>query len=70
MEDDWITTRDAEELTGYHPEHIRELVREGKVEGRKFGIVWQVNKKSLTQYLENAINQIDKRWGPKQTTRD
>jgi excisionase family DNA binding protein len=65
MEDDWITTKDAAAKSGYHPEHIRELIREGKIDGRKFGIVWQVNKKSLFQYLENATKQLDRRWGPK-----
>jgi hypothetical protein len=66
MEDEWITTRDAEAMTGYHPEHLRRLVREGKVTGQKFGILWQVSKKSLLKYLNEASNMDDKRWGPKQ----
>jgi hypothetical protein len=34
MTDDLITTSDASEITGYHPERLRELIREGKIEGR------------------------------------
>ncbi len=70
MTDDWITTTDASKFSGYHPEHLRELIREGKVEGRKFGIVWQVNKKSLIQYLSEATKNPDRRWGPKHTNKE
>jgi hypothetical protein len=65
MDDDWITTSDASAITGYHPEHLRRLVRDGKVIGRKFGILWQVSRKSLIKYMNKATKKTDKRWGPK-----
>jgi len=65
MTEEWLTTAEAAELSGYHPEYVRELIRDGKIEGRKFGIVWQVSKESLTVYLESAKDSKDKRWGPK-----
>ena len=65
MVEEWLTTAEAAELTGYHPEHLRELVREGKIDGRKFGIVWQISKQSLADYLEAAKLAGDKRRGPK-----
>ena len=65
MVEEWLTTAEAAELSGYHPEHLRELIREGKIEGRKFGIVWQVSKQSLIDYSEAAKQSGDKRWGPK-----
>jgi len=66
--EDWITSSEAAQLSGYHPEYIRELVRTGKIEGRKFGIVWQVSKQSLLAYLRAAEKSDDKRHGPKKET--
>ena len=66
MLDDLITTREAAELSGYNADHLRELIRDGKIEARKFGIVWQISKQSLLDYLEAASQSGDKRWGPKQ----
>ncbi len=60
----WLTTQQAAELAGYHPERIRELVRSGKVEARKFGPVWQIDRVSLLAYVRNAAKQGKKR-GPK-----
>jgi hypothetical protein len=65
MADDWITTKKAVELSGYNPDHLRELIRDGKIEAQKFGIVWQVSQKSLLEYLAIASKSEDKRWGPK-----
>ncbi len=61
---DWITTQEATELSGYHPERIRELVRAGKINARKFGPTWQVSKRSLLAYLQQAQKSNDKRKGP------
>ncbi len=51
---EWITTQEAAEMISYHPEHIRELIREGKIKARKFGVVWQVDRASLLAYLRKA----------------
>lgn len=67
MATNWITTTEAAKLSGYHPERIRELVREQKVRARKFGIVWQVSSESLSAYLKAAKESGDKRHGPKPT---
>jgi hypothetical protein len=64
MIDDWITTREAVEISGYHPDHLRRLIRAGDVEARKFGIVWQVSRQSLLSYLKDAQDSTDKRRGP------
>ncbi len=65
MAEEWITTSEAAKLSGYHPEYIRELIRTGELEGRKFATVWQVNKDSLWAYLKAAKESPDKRHGPK-----
>jgi excisionase family DNA binding protein len=66
MIEDWITTRDAAEISGYHPDHLRRLIRAGEVKARKFGNVWQVSEQSLVTYLEAANQSNDKRRGPKE----
>ncbi len=50
-ETQWITVDQAAKLTRYHPERIRELIRDGKVAARKFSIVWQVDRSSLLEYV-------------------
>jgi excisionase family DNA binding protein len=64
MAEDWITTLEAAKVSNYHPEHIRELLREGKVKGKKFGTIWQVSRKSLLEYLKK-MEKRGKRRGPK-----
>lgn len=56
---EWITTKEAAELTGYDPAHIRLLVRNNKVDGRKFSNVWMISRESVLAYVEKM-----KRLGP------
>lgn len=63
--EDWITTFEASEFTGYHQEYLRELIRSGRVKGRKFGNVWQVSRQSIQEYLAEASKRQDKRFGPR-----
>jgi excisionase family DNA binding protein len=62
---DWITTAEAVKLSGYNADHLRELIRDGKIEAQKFGQVWQVSRASLVAYLKDAKKSVDKRRGPK-----
>jgi len=64
MSSDWITTKQAAERSRYHPEHVRELVREGRVQAQKFGEVWQVSRASLLIYLRK-VEKMGERRGPK-----
>lgn len=64
MPDDWITTSDAASLSGFHPEHIRELVREKKIKAQKWSRDWQISRASLIRYLEATRKAGNKR-GPK-----
>ena len=65
MTEEWITTTEAAEASGYHVNHIRRLIRSGEIEARKFGTIWQVNSASFVRYLDSAKQSDDKRWGPK-----
>ena len=62
--DDWLSTKEAATLSGYHPDHIRRLLRKGEVSARKWGNAWMVNRNSLLAYLKKIEKLGDKR-GPK-----
>jgi excisionase family DNA binding protein len=61
---DWLTVHEAAALAGYHPDHIRRLIRAGEVSARKFGPVWAVSQESLVAYLSRMEIQGERR-GPK-----
>ena len=58
---EWLTVNEAAKLSGYNPEHITRLIREKRIEAKKFSIVWQVNRKSLLAYLKKAQAMGEKR---------
>ncbi|MCL4872006.1 MAG: hypothetical protein KJ063_23850 [Anaerolineae bacterium] len=64
MSEEWITTNEAAELSGYHPDYIRKLLLANRVNGRKFGPTWQVDKQDFLDYLKRMDQQGEKR-GPK-----
>ena len=62
---EWLSVSEAAKLSGYHPEYIRRLIRDGEIEARKIVIVWQVKLESLNDYVKNAQSKDDKRYTPK-----
>jgi excisionase family DNA binding protein len=66
---DWLTVQDAAKLSGYRADHLRELIRNGKVEAQKFGPLWAVSRQSLVAYMNEALRSMDKRHGPKSKRR-
>jgi excisionase family DNA binding protein len=58
---DWLTVNEAAKLSGYNPEHVTRLIREGKVKARKFSIVWMVSRESLLAYMAKAQAMGEKR---------
>lgn len=67
MPTDWISIAEAAELTGYHPERLRELVREGKIEASRKGPMFWVDRRSLLAYVRQSekASKTDKRHGPR-----
>ena len=63
--DEWLTIQQAAQLSGYHPEYLRIIVRAGKLDAHKFGSVWAISRKSLLSYLQAAEKSSDGRQGPK-----
>lgn len=64
MAETWITTAEACELSGYTPDHLRTLIRSGKIKARKISIVWLVEKASLMAYIR-TMGQLGEKRGPK-----
>ena len=48
---EWILVKEAAEYTGYSEGHLRHLLINGLVEGRKFGRDWFTTKEALDRYL-------------------
>jgi hypothetical protein len=61
MADEWITVREAISQSGYNPVHLRVLIRDSKIKGRKVATVWLVNRKSLDAYLREQSKRGEKR---------
>ena len=64
MAEEWLTVQQAAELSGYHPNYIRQIIRTGKVKARKFATVWQVSRTELIAYTRKTKKLGAKR-GPK-----
>jgi excisionase family DNA binding protein len=61
---EWLTVQEAAKLSGYNPDYIRELIRQGKIKAQKFSIVWMVSRDSFSEYMQKAQSMGEKR-GPK-----
>lgn len=46
----WLTTEEAQKLTGYTVFHLARLARGGQVNARKLGPLWLFERDSLTAY--------------------
>jgi excisionase family DNA binding protein len=62
--DDWITTKEAAEISEYHVKYVRRLIREGRVKGQLWGRSWMVSRSSLLAHIAKAKKLGAKR-GPK-----
>jgi len=54
MLEEWLTVHQAADVSGYHYNYIRQMIRAGKLEARKFGPVWQVSRTDLLAYIDEA----------------
>jgi len=48
--DEWISIRQAAQITGYVTEYVRELARGSRVKAKKVFTVWMVEKNDLMRY--------------------
>ena len=61
---EWLTTKQAAELSWYHPEYIRRLIRSGEIEAQKFGRDWMIERAAILAYTHKTERKGRKR-GPK-----
>jgi excisionase family DNA binding protein len=63
---DWASwsIKQASQESGYHPEHLRRLLREKKIEGERIGYMWLIKIESLEKYIEENKDIDDARYGP------
>ena len=66
MGPDWKaeTVAEAAERTGYNPDYLKRLIRNGKIEAEKFGPMYLIRTESLNAYIAN-LKPHDGRTGPK-----
>jgi len=50
MTEEWITTNEAVDATGYSAEYLRQMARENKVETQKFAGRWLFNEDNLLDH--------------------
>jgi len=51
---DYVTSKKAAEILGYHVNHIRRMVKRGYLEGLKAGHSLLVSKKSIESFIEKT----------------
>lgn len=60
FEKNLITTKDAGELFGYSSDYLARLARSGKIEGKRIGHSWFVERESLSHFLDQqGIHKVD-----------
>jgi excisionase family DNA binding protein len=66
---DWISVSEAAEITGYHPEHLRRLIRQGKLQAVRKGTMFWLDRSELSNFMQEAQESrtVDQRHGPKKT---
>ncbi len=62
---DYMTTQEAAEKLGYHVIYIRQMLRNKKLDGVKWGRTWFVSRISIKDYLEktSGLSKNDPRRG-------
>lgn len=50
---DYVSTKEAAQLLGYHVERVREMVREGKLRADKKGRTWWVYRAAVEDYQKS-----------------
>jgi excisionase family DNA binding protein len=61
---DWITTKEAAELTGYSMQYVRRLMRQGRVVAKKWFRDWVISKQSLVEYKKTMDKLGRARYNP------
>ncbi len=63
MSDDYISVKEASEKYGLSDSHIRRLLINGAIKGRKFGNAWAVEIASVDSYMSQMQTLGAKKYG-------
>jgi len=47
--DDTLTTKEAAEILRYHPDYLRDMLRRGVIQARKFGPLWMIPREEVAR---------------------
>jgi excisionase family DNA binding protein len=61
---EWITVEEAAQQSGYQPEYVRRLARQGRIGASKKGRDWWVDRDVFRVYLEAMIALGSRRHDP------
>jgi len=61
---EYLTVRSAADISGYNEQYIRRLLRGEVFLSTRIGQIWMINQDSFLEYLDNAKQSKDKRFGP------
>ena len=61
---EYLPVRSAADISGYNEQYIRRLLREEVFLSTRIGQIWMINQDSFLEYLDNARQSKDKRFGP------
>ena len=53
-------------FSGYTGQYLRRLAKKGMIRAVKKGHFWLLDQQSLNEYMEAAIENRDKRFGPRE----
>ena len=60
----YLTVKSAADNSGYNQQYLRRLLRMGMFRTKKIGQIWLINQDCFLEYLDNAKQSKDKRFGP------
>ena len=64
---EWITTKEAAELTGYATAYFRQLIKRGRLEAHKRGRDWFLNRAEVLAYAEEMRRLGREKYNPWRT---
>jgi excisionase family DNA binding protein len=64
---DWITTKQAAELTGYATAYFRQLIQRGRLPAQKLGRDWFLKKEDVLAYAAEMKQLGSEKYNPWRT---
>lgn len=61
---EWITTKEAAELTGYATAYIRQLIGKGRLNAHKMGRDWVLRKEEVVAYADEMKQLGQEKYNP------